>query len=243
MTLKLNSSSNLSRKSSKNTAAERKITAVLFDLDGTLVDSAPDLATALNKLLVEEGKPELPYETIRLEVSNGGNALVELGFGVKVGEPNQAELRQRLLDHYEQVVGTQSELFAGLESLLAKFDQQGIPWGIVTNKPRLYTDLLVANLGLKAASLVCPEDLGISKPSPEPVLLGAKQLQVAAENCIYVGDHLRDIQAGQAAGMLTQLAVYGYLSSEQEIHTWGADYLAFNVNELIEQLSELLHIN
>lgn len=217
------------------------IKAVLFDLDGTLIDSAPDLATSLNNLLKEEGKQPLAYETIRLEVSNGGNALVELGFGLQVGQPGQAELRQRLLDHYELVVGTQSKLFDGLESLLDEFNQRQLPWGIVTNKPRLYTELLLENLQLNVASLVCPEDLGISKPDPAPVLRGAQLLNIAPENCVYVGDHLRDIQAGRAAGMATQLAAYGYLNLNDDLASWGADLQANSVAELNQQLYQLLN--
>lgn len=206
--------------------------AVLFDLDGTLVDTAPDLAGALNRLLLEEGKLELPYGVIRDQVSNGGNALVELGFGVKVGEPNQAELRHRLLNKYKENIAEHSIIFAGLEVLLQELDQQPVPWGIVTNKPREYTDLLLRELRIHAAAVVCPEDLGVSKPDPAPLLLAARQLATPPEHCLYVGDHLRDIEAGQRAGMQTLVAGFGYIGLDEQPSSWGADFIANSVPEL-----------
>ncbi len=208
------------------------IRAVLFDLDGTLVDSAPDLAAALNRLLLEEGKPALPYNLIRDQVSNGGNALVELGFGVKLGEPNQPELRQRLLNNYQEKIADNSSIFAGLEELLKEFDRQPVPWGIVTNKPRIYTDLLLRELRINAAAVVCPEDLGVSKPDPAPLLLAARQLATPPEQCLYVGDHIRDIEAGRRAGMQTLVAGFGYIGINEQPTTWGADFIANTVPEL-----------
>lgn len=208
------------------------VRAVLFDLDGTLVDSAPDLATALNRLLVEEGKPKLPYAVIRDQVSNGGNALVELGFGVKLGEPNQPELRQRLLDFYQENVAEHSSIFTGIEVLLKEFDRQPVPWGIVTNKPRIYTDLLLRELQIKAATVVCPEDLGVSKPDPAPLLLAARQLATPPEQCLYVGDHVRDIEAGRRAGMQTLVAGFGYIGIHEQPSRWGADFIANTVPEM-----------
>lgn len=208
------------------------VRAVLFDLDGTLVDSAPDLAAALNRLLAEEGKPKLPYAMIRDQVSNGGNALVELGFGVKLGEPNQPELRQRLLDFYQENIAEHSSIFDGLEELLHEFDRQPVPWGIVTNKPRLYTDLLLRKLRIHAAAVVCPEDLGVSKPDPAPLLLAARQLATPPEQCLYVGDHLRDIEAGRRAGMQTLVAGFGYIGIQEQPTSWGADFIANTVPEL-----------
>lgn len=208
------------------------VRAVLFDLDGTLVDSAPDLAAALNRLLVEEGKAELPYGVIRDQVSNGGNALVELGFGVKLGEPNQPELRQRLLDLYQENVAEHSSIFTGLEELLKEFDRQPVPWGIVTNKPRIYTDLLLRELRINAATVVCPEDLGVSKPDPAPLLLAARQLATPPEQCLYVGDHVRDIEAGRRAGMQTLVAGFGYIGIHEQPSSWGADFIANTVPEL-----------
>ncbi len=208
------------------------VRAVLFDLDGTLVDSAPDLAAALNRLLVEEGKPKLPYAVIRDQVSNGGNALVELGFGVKLGEPNQPELRQRLLDFYQENVAEHSSIFTGIEVLLKEFDRQPVPWGIVTNKPRIYTDLLLRELQIKAATVVCPEDLGVSKPDPAPLLLAARQLATPPEQCLYVGDHVRDIEAGRRAGMQTLVAGFGYIGIHEQPSRWGADFVANTVPEM-----------
>ncbi|SFX79546.1 phosphoglycolate phosphatase [Marinospirillum alkaliphilum DSM 21637] len=208
------------------------VQAVLFDLDGTLVDTAPDLALALNRLLLEQGKPELPFHIIRDQVSNGGNALIELGFGVKVGEAGQAELRQRLLELYQDKVAEHSRLFEGLEQLLDRFERHPIPWGIVTNKPRIYTDLLLRELRLNPGVVVCPEDLGVSKPDPAPLLFAARQLATPPEQCLYVGDHLRDIEAGRRAGMQTLVAGFGYISTAENPSHWGADHLAHSVMEL-----------
>lgn len=208
------------------------VRAVLFDLDGTLVDTAPDLAGALNRLLLEEGKQELPYSVIRDQVSNGGNALVELGFGVKVGQPNQAELRKRLLDKYQENIAEHSNIFTGLETLIKDLERQPVPWGIVTNKPRVYTDLLLRELRINAAAVVCPEDLGVSKPDPAPLLLAARQLATLPKHCLYVGDHLRDIQAGISAGMQTLVAGFGYIGLNEQPQNWGADFIANTVPEL-----------
>lgn len=215
------------------------IQAVLFDLDGTLVDTAPDLAAALNQLLTATGKSTLPYPLIREQASNGANALVELGFGLKVGAPGQAELRQRLLDNYQAEIAANSQLFAGLDELINELDLSAFPWGIVTNKPRLYTDLLLEKLALSTQVVVCPEDLGVSKPDPAPLLLAAQQLGIAAADCLYVGDHQRDILAGNRAGMRTLVAGFGYVSPGEDPHSWGADFIAKSVTEhntLVRQL-------
>lgn len=215
--------------------------AVLFDLDGTLVDTAPDLALALNRLLLEKGQPELPYPIIRDQVSNGGNALIELGFGIKVGEPGQPELRQRLLDLYQEKVAEQSRIFDGLEKLLEEFERQPVPWGIVTNKPRLYTDLLLRELRIFPGVVVCPEDLGVSKPDPTPLLFAARQLATPPEQCLYVGDHLRDIEAGRRAGMQTLVAGFGYISRQDQPQQWGADFIASSVAELSAWIRQRLN--
>lgn len=215
--------------------------AVLFDLDGTLVDTAPDLALALNRLLLEKGQPELPYPIIRDQVSNGGNALIELGFGIKVGEPGQPELRQRLLDLYQEKVAEQSRVFEGLEQLLEEFERQPVPWGIVTNKPRLYTDLLLRELRIFPGVVVCPEDLGVSKPDPTPLLFAARQLATPPEQCLYVGDHIRDIEAGRRAGMQTLVAGFGYISRQDQPQQWGADFIASSVAELSAWIRQRLN--
>lgn len=206
--------------------------AVLFDLDGTLVDTAPDLAQALNRLLLEQGRQELPYPLIRDQVSNGGNALIELGFGIKTGAAGQPELRQRLLDLYQERIAEQSRLFEGMASLLEHFQQQQLPWGIVTNKPRHYTDLLLQALALAPGVVVCPDDLGIAKPDPAPLLFAARQLAVAPEACLYVGDHQRDIEAGRRAGMQTLAVGFGYISPEEDPLAWQADVFVQTVAEL-----------
>ena len=213
-------------------AEKKPIQAVLFDLDGTLVDTAPDLALALNRLRLEKGLSELPYKVIRDQVSNGGNALIELGFGVKVGEPAQPPLRQRLLDLYKEKVAEHSQVFEGMELLLERLEKQPLPWGIVTNKPRLYTDLLVKALKLHPEVVVCPEDLGVSKPDPAPLLFAARQMAVQPEHCLYIGDHARDIEAGLRAEMQTLVAGFGYIGIDDNPAHWGADFIATSVTEL-----------
>lgn len=213
-------------------AESKPIQAVLFDLDGTLVDTAPDLALALNRLRLEKGLPELPYKVIRDQVSNGGNALIELGFGIKVGEPAQPPLRQRLLDLYKEKIAEHSRVFEGLELLLERLEKQPLPWGIVTNKPRIYTDLLIKALKLHPEVVVCPEDLGVSKPDPAPLLFAARQMAVQPEHCLYVGDHARDIEAGLRAEMQTLVAGFGYIGIHDNPAHWGADFIATSVTEL-----------
>ncbi|SFB86452.1 phosphoglycolate phosphatase [Marinospirillum celere] len=217
---------------SYNASAEQSIQAVLFDLDGTLVDTAPDLALALNRLREENGLEQLPFEKIRDQVSNGGNALIQLGFNVKVGDPDHPSLRQRLLDLYQEKVAEHSRVFEGLEKLLERLEKQPLPWGIVTNKPRIYTDLLVKALKLHPQVVVCPEDLGVSKPDPAPLLFAARQLAIPPENCLYVGDHARDIEAGVNARMQTLVAGFGYIGLNENPAHWGADFIATSVTEL-----------
>ncbi|MDR9469357.1 HAD-IA family hydrolase [Marinospirillum sp.] len=213
-------------------AESKPIQAVLFDLDGTLVDTAPDLALALNRLRMEKDLPKLPYESIRDQVSNGGNALIELGFGVKVGEAEHPPLRSRLLDLYKEKVAEHSRVFEGMELLLERLEKQPLPWGIVTNKPRIYTDLLVKALKLHPEVVVCPEDLGVSKPDPAPLLFAARQMAVQPEHCLYIGDHARDIEAGLRAEMQTLVAGFGYIGMDENPAHWGADFIATSVTEL-----------
>ena len=213
-------------------SASPAIQAVLFDLDGTLVDTAPDLALALNRLREEQGLSTLPFEQIRDQVSNGGNALIELGFNVRPGDPEHPALRSRLLDLYQDKIAEHSRVFEGLDQLLLRLEKQPLPWGIVTNKPRLYTDLLIKALKLHPQVVVCPEDLGVSKPDPAPLLFAARQLAIAPENCLYVGDHARDIEAGVNAQMQTLVAGFGYIGLDEEPAHWGADFIATSVTEL-----------
>jgi N-acetyl-D-muramate 6-phosphate phosphatase len=224
----------------------RRAAAVLFDLDGTLLDTAPDMVGALNLLRVEQGRKPLPFDVVRPSVSHGAVRLVSVGFPEATG--NEFErLRLRFLDLYAEnlVVGTQ--LFPGIEELLQTFEAAGLPWGVVTNKPAWLTDPLLAALGLtvRACCVVSGDTVAERKPHPLPLLHAAGLARVAPEHCVYVGDAERDIVAGRAAGMQTVVAAYGYLSAEDTPEQWGptgivnapheiSDWLALRHDALVE---------
>ncbi|MAE21179.1 MAG: phosphoglycolate phosphatase [Pseudomonas sp.] len=207
--------------------------AVLFDLDGTLVDTAIDFYPVVNSLRAEIGKAPLPDACIREQVSNGGVALATITYDVTRDDPDIQRYRQRVLDRYEEIVGEQATLFEGYSTLLEHLDQRGIPWGIVTNKPRKYTELLLSRMPLPCDYVVCPEDVTHNKPAPDSLLLCAEQMQVVAEQCWYVGDHVRDIQAAKAANMRSIAVRFGYLEAEDDPALWGADHLIDTVDDLL----------
>lgn len=217
----------------------RSPSAVLFDLDGTLLDTANDLANCLNLLLSEEKKPTLPLEAIRLHVSNGANAMLDFGFGA-LEESYKQNLRERLLKLYEANIATHTVWFDGLEAFTSLLREKGIPWGIVTNKPRLYTDLLLDAMQISSVIdvVVCPDDLNIAKPDPRPMLHACQQISAEPSSCVYVGDHIRDIEAGKAAGMKTIAAAYGYLEAPEQVHEWQADFI-INKSTDISQIFDL----
>ncbi len=212
-----------------------EISALLFDLDGTLVDTAEDFVQVLNEQLRSHHKESLPADIIRNTVSDGAGALVKLGFGGEPGTERFESLRKELLSRYQALVGQHAELFYGMDEVLNLCEAQNIPWGIITNKPRLYTDLLLERMKLKHRSAVtlCPDDVTQSKPDPESLLLAANRLKLANNNIVYVGDHERDIQAGKAADMITVSALYGYIKSEEQAKKWPADYQIQHPSELI----------
>ena len=198
---------------------------MLFDLDGTLVDTAPDLAAALNRVRLEEGSEALPFETIRPWVSHGGGALIRFGFP-EADEPRRATLTERLLDHYAAAIAEESRLFPGLEGVLARLEAAGRPWGVVTNKPERFTFALMAALGLdrRAACLVSGDTTAHSKPHPAPMHHACALAGCDPATTVYVGDAERDIAAGRAAGMVTLVAEWGYLGPEDDPAGWGADH-------------------
>lgn len=218
--------------------------AVLFDLDGTLLDTAPDFAVVVNTLRQRHGKPALDYQPIRDTVSNGARALVTLAFGLQEGDAQFEPIRQELLALYEQHLAVHTALFPGLEGLLDWLDQQRLPWGVVTNKPRRYAQPLMQALALdqRCSVLVCPDDVTRTKPDPEPLLLACKTLRCVAENAIFLGDHRRDIEAGVNAGMKTLAANYGYIDAGDSVHDWNADFIVDNASD-IEPLLKSLHLN
>jgi len=213
---------------------------VLFDLDGTLLDTAPDFARVLNRMLVDMDMPELPYARIRATVSHGARALVQLAFGLKDGEPGFEPLRGRLLSLYEDGLAVETTPFAGISGLLDSFAARGIPWGVVTNKPHYLAEPLMAAMRFvpEAAVLVCPDHVSRTKPDPEPLLLACRQLGCEPDSAVYVGDHARDIEAGRRAGMRTIAAAWGYLADGESPLAWGANRIAQDVRELQEFLLE-----
>jgi len=210
----------------------RQPEAILFDLDGTLIDTALDFYSVVNGLRAEEGMAALPDDRIREQVSNGGVALACLTWGITREHPEISVYRQRLLDRYESTVGNSAALFKGFTSLLAHLDRTLIPWGIVTNKPRVYTDLLLERMSLACNYVVCPEDVEHTKPAPDSLLLCARQMGVSPDRCWYVGDHIRDIQAAQAANMKSIVALFGYIERHDNPQSWGADVYISDVREL-----------
>ncbi|WP_444943879.1 HAD family hydrolase [Microbulbifer sp. ZKSA006] len=208
--------------------------AVLFDLDGTLLDTAPDFIVVLNQLRQQEQLPPLPDETIRGTVSNGSRALITLGFNIAEGDPAFPELLQRLLDLYLAHLAEKTTTFPGIENLLDNLVENNLPWGIVTNKPELYTTpLMEAFTHLPPASaIICPDHVSKSKPDPEPLFLACSQIGCTPAEAVYIGDHKRDIIAGQKAGMPTIACGYGYIDSTDNPADWGADHLVNSADEI-----------
>ncbi|HEY9100860.1 HAD-IA family hydrolase [Chitinimonas sp.] len=214
------------------------ISAVLFDLDGTLADTALDLGGALNRLLAEEGRPAVAYERIRPIASHGARGLVELGFGIARDAPGFDDLRLRFLDHYEDGFCNQTVLFEGINPMLEALAARGLAWGIITNKPMRFTDRLVPTLGFSVppAVVVSGDTVGVPKPDPRPMRYACEAMGVQPGACWYVGDAERDIAAGRAVGMRTVLADYGYIADTDHPETWGADWRIQSPLELLALL-------
>ncbi len=218
------------------------IEAVLFDLDGTLIDTAPDMGGALNNLLIEEGYEPLPLQTIRPLVSKGGLVLTQLGFASRVPASEIEPLRQRFLEHYRAVIADQSVLFEGMQKVLSQLEDWNLPWGIVTNKPEWLTIPLLEQLDLheRCRVMIGGDTLAKKKPDPLPLLTAADALSVQPGRCIYIGDDERDIIAGKAAGMITVAAAYGYIEPDVDINDWKADARVDSARQIL-QLAELKH--
>jgi phosphoglycolate phosphatase len=215
------------------------VAAVLFDLDGTLVDTAPDLVAVLNRLLVERGRARMPYAVARNEVSNGARGLLQLGFGARATPEEIEGLRPRFLEIYAEDVAAKSRLFIELDDL----DEvaSNVQIGIVTNKPDAFTRPLLAALKLaeRVRCVVSGDRLPQRKPDPAPLKLAADELGVAAASCVYVGDAPRDIEAGKAAGMTTIAAAYGYIRPREDPFGWGADAVIRRPGDLGAALAAL----
>jgi N-acetyl-D-muramate 6-phosphate phosphatase len=211
--------------------------AVLFDLDGTLLDTAPDFALALNKLLALKKRPPLTASVIRDIVSNGSAGLIARAFDCSEEEPTFETIRNEFLAIYMDNICRETRPFPGIQTLLNNLARQGTPWGIVTNKPSLYTEAILQQLQLEPAprAVVCPDHVENAKPHPEPVILACRRLGIAPQSTIYIGDHRRDIESGRDAGAITIAAAYGYIDNDHP-ETWGAHHLVNHADELSKLL-------
>ncbi len=224
-----------------------QIHAVLFDLDGTLVDTAPDLVNCLNLLLAELDRPTVAYETVRAHVSGGVAEIIRTGLNNNPNDINKNlacddELtlyKTRYLELYRQNLSKYSKLFGGMETVLEKLDDAGLPWGVVTNKPSYLTEPLMRAIGLagRCCSIISADTTPHIKPHPAPLLEACKRCVINPGNCIYVGDDKRDMEAGNAAGMLTLAAAWGYLSPKDNIHQWPAAAIINNPIDLLQWLA------
>lgn len=208
--------------------------AVIFDLDGTLVDTADEFIPVVQTLREEHGHGPMDPERIRASVSNGAKALVSLGLDLAEDAPGFESKRLRLLALYSEVLGTLATVYPGIEELLVRMTERGIAWGISTNKPRAYTAPLLARLDIQPppGSVVCPDDITHRKPHPESLYRNCHELNCAPHEAIYIGDHKRDIEAGRRAGMYTIAAAYGYIEPGDDARGWSADALADSSHEL-----------
>ncbi|WP_050463900.1 phosphoglycolate phosphatase [Herbaspirillum autotrophicum] len=212
--------------------------AILFDLDGTLADTAPDLAAAVNQMRAARGLEPTPYEQLRPVASAGARGLIGVAFGVKPDEAGYEELKTTFLNNYAAALVVKSSLFEGVPSMLERLQQNGVSWGIVTNKASRFTDPLVPQIGLgHAGCIVSGDTTPHSKPHPEPLLEAARRLQVAPQECWYVGDDVRDIQAGRAAGMQTVAAAWGYCGHVAPA-SWEADALLHDPMHLLDLIRQ-----
>jgi 2-phosphoglycolate phosphatase len=223
---------------------ENAFEAVLFDLDGTLIDTAQDMVAVLLELMEADGREPVPYATARSYVSNGSAGLIHLGFP-DVSADKHERLREEYLDRYEASVCVHSTIFAGIEPLLDQFDEYGVPWGVVTNKPARMTIPLLAGLGLdrRIACQISGDTIAERKPHPAPLLLACEQTGVAPARSVYVGDAARDIEAGQAAGMYTIAAAYGYITDDDDSARWKADSIAADTQELTTMLRKGVNLD
>ena len=209
---------------------------LLFDLDGTLIDSAPDLAGAANDLRQAQGLPPLPYGALRPMVGAGARGMVGVAFGVVPGDERFDALRDAFLARYAARLLQDTCIFSAMVPVLDALDARGQRWGIVTNKAMRFTQPIVAGLGLaaRAAVVIAGDTTPFTKPHPEPLLEAARRVGVLPADCTYVGDDLRDIQAGRAAGMTTLAAAWGYLGQGEPVHRWGAHQVLASPDQLLQ---------
>jgi phosphoglycolate phosphatase len=208
-----------------NAGGRPPVGCVLFDLDGTFADTAPDLAYALNLLLEAHDQPPADFRRVREAASHGGRALIQVGFGLSPEDNAFEPLRQELLALYRGNIQRHTRLFPGMAELIERLEEQGLRWGLVTNKPGWLTEPLIAGLGLngRAACVVSGDTTAHAKPHPGPILHACKLAASDPRACLYVGDAERDIRAGRSAGTATLVALFGYIGAQDRPREWGAD--------------------
>ena len=214
---------------------------ILFDLDGTLVDTALDLANALNAVRLSYKLPKLPIDTIRPTVSQGASVMIKVGFDVEVGDPKFDEIHKKFLEIYSENIAEETKLFEGMDAVLEKFDNNKKAWGIVTNKSSWLTIPLLKSLSLdkRAQCIVCGDTTEYAKPHPAPIIHACKQMHCDPSSTIFIGDAERDIKAGVEAGTKTAVALYGYIDKNDKPENWGADKKIKTPHEIHEILEEL----
>lgn len=212
--------------------------AVLLDLDGTLLDTAPDFFNIANLLLARHDRPSIAYPQFRQSVSDGARGMVHAAFGYDHDDPRFEPLRQEFLTLYAEHLADHSTPFAGIEELLQYVETNGLAWGVVTNKPAIYAEPLMRALQLDArcATLICPDHVTRRKPDPEALHLACQQIGCSAGQAIYIGDHRRDIEAGRNAGMRTIACSYGYVHADDPCANWDADFIVHDPRQIIEIL-------
>jgi phosphoglycolate phosphatase len=216
------------------------VRAVLFDLDGTLADTAGDLAAAVNRVRADRGLKALPLDALRPHASHGARGLLGASFGVTKDSPDFEALRDAFLDYYAAALCEHTKLFAGADAVLSEIERRRLRWGIVTNKASRFTLPLLERLALapRAGAIICGDTTAQTKPHPAPLIAAAAALSLATTDCVYVGDAERDITAGQAAGMKTLVALYGYLGADDSPEAWPADGWIDSLPGLLEWLPE-----
>jgi len=216
----------------------QRLNTILFDLDGTLADTAPDLALTLNLLLQENDKAALPFPLIRPHVSHGATALVKLGFGLNEDAPEFNTMRQRFLDIYADNLCRDTMLFPGIDDLLDDIERRSLRWGVITNKPARFTEPLLQKLGIadRSACIISGDSADKRKPNPEPMHLACEKIGVTPEQCLYVAHAGRDITAGLNAGMKTLVAAFGYLGEHDRPEQWRADGIISTPQAILDWL-------
>ncbi len=220
---------------------QRIIRAVLFDLDGTLIDSAPDLAAAADKMRLDRGLPALPFEKYRPMAGAGVRGMLGVAFDMTPEHYNYIAWREEFFYNYEMSLTQRTKAFAGVEDLLSTLYMRGMAWGIVTNKSKRFTDPLVRQMPVlrDAPTVISGDTTPFAKPHPEPLYEAAKRLLVEPQYCVYIGDDLRDIEAGRAAGMPSLAATWGYMGSH-DVSSWNADALLKEPDNLLDWLDGYL---